>query len=72
MGKSTVLQALLLLRQSYLQRSPDTQHPRLILNGELIQLGTGRDVFNRGTDTPELGFALTYNGERSSGAMNMI
>ncbi|MBU2889919.1 DUF3696 domain-containing protein [Celeribacter halophilus] len=43
MGKSSVIQALLLLRQSFglsFQRSR-----RLKLNGDLIELGTGADVF---------------------------
>src|SRR6185295_2173682 len=42
MGKSSVLQALLLLRQSYLDGFlPDTG---LELNGSLVQMGTAQDV----------------------------
>lgn len=67
MGKSTALQALLLLRQSYLQSAPDMQQrPRLMLNGDLVQLGTGSDVFNRDADTPELDFTLVVNDEAVS------
>ncbi len=43
MGKSSLIQALLLLRQSFgLQ---NRMNRRLKLNGELIELGTGSDVF---------------------------
>jgi predicted ATPase len=48
MGKSSTLQALLLLRQSYLGRDANVESDnrlQLILNGDLINLGTGRDVF---------------------------
>ena len=41
MGKSTILQALLLLKQS--KKSLQTEQ-KLLLNGELTQLGIGRDV----------------------------
>ncbi|MEB3966516.1 DUF3696 domain-containing protein [Streptomyces kunmingensis] len=45
-GKSTVLQALALLRQSYeaglLDHTDDTSG--FLLNGELVELGTGQDV----------------------------
>lgn len=65
MGKSSVLQALLLLRQSYLQQTSlaamDGQL-RLILNGSLVELGTGRDIFfshsGYRSDNLELAFSL--------------
>ncbi len=41
-GKSSVLQSLLLIRQSHFEVTSDNQ--RLILNGELIEMGTARDV----------------------------
>jgi len=45
MGKSSVLQALLLLRQSYERKLlPDTG---LALNGDLVQIGTTTDAFFR-------------------------
>lgn len=65
MGKSSVLQSLLLLRQSYLQRGDavgENGQLSLILNGELIDLGTGQDVFydriDYRPDVLELEFAL--------------
>ena len=65
-GKSTVLQALALIRQAYDQGmlhepSNFTGFP---LNGDLVQLGTGRDVLHefyvaeRGEE-PEIGFRLS-------------
>jgi len=43
-GKSTVIQALLALRQSYLQANQEAKFPGLELNGDLVQLGLGSDV----------------------------
>lgn len=43
MGKSSVIQALLLLRQSF--NMSNRMNRRLKLNGELVELGTGPDVF---------------------------
>jgi len=45
MGKSSVLQSLLLLRQSYLAMGKGSFN--LFLNGDLIEIGTGVDVFYR-------------------------
>ena len=42
MGKSSVIQALLVLRQSF--ESADLLDGRLVLGGELADLGTGKDV----------------------------
>ena len=65
-GKSTVLQALALLRQAQdqgLLQDGDSQGG-LPLNGELVELGTGQDVLNGdylstpGQD-PEIGFRLS-------------
>jgi predicted ATPase len=65
MGKSSVLQSLLLLRQSYLQRGSvlsENGQLNLILNGELVELGTGQDIFfdrvDYRPDVLELRFAL--------------
>jgi predicted ATPase len=52
MGKSSVLQALLLLRQSYLQGLLPGKG--LALSGELVQLGTSRDALYRGAATDEI------------------
>ena len=42
MGKSSILQVLLMLRQSY--ASGELRKGRLVLSGELADLGTGQDV----------------------------
>jgi predicted ATPase len=44
MGKSTFLQSLLLLRQSFLQKT--LQDKGLLLNGNYLSLGKGKDVFS--------------------------
>src|SRR5260370_21155222 len=55
-GKSTIIQALLLLRQSYLENLlPSTG---LTLNGKLAQLGTAKDVLFEEADVDEIGFEL--------------
>lgn len=71
MGKSSVLQSLLLLRQSFLpiaSLSAEDKQLNLILNGDLVELGTGQDVFfNRDDyipDSTELRFCLTDDQER--------
>jgi len=45
MGKSSFIQAILLLRQSFQQGMLEDQG--LTLKGSLIELGTGKDVFNQ-------------------------
>ena len=55
-GKSTIVQSLLLLRQSFLENVlPQTG---LTLNGKLTQLGTAKDVLFEEADVEELGFEL--------------
>jgi len=55
-GKSSVLQGLLLLRQSkgegFLERHG------LSLNGDLVEMGTAKDIFFEGASTDIFGFAL--------------
>lgn len=63
-GKSSVLQSLLLLRQSFQQRLLQTVG--LALNGDLIQLGTAKDVFYEGATTDQFGFDLDF-GEQLAG-----
>ena len=55
-GKSTVLQAMLLLRQSFLQQS--LAHKSLLLNGSLINLGTAGEVLYRGAEENVIGLKL--------------
>ncbi len=56
-GKSTVLQALLLLRQSAQQGL--LQQGKLALNGDLAQLGTAKDVLNERSDGEKLELGLS-------------
>lgn len=58
MGKSSVIQALLLLRQSFM----DGRTRRLKLSGELVDLGTGADVFFDLADEDDLGFVVEIDG----------
>ena len=48
-GKSSVLQALLVLRQSF--AAGELPEGRLVLSGELADLGTGNDVLFEGAET---------------------
>lgn len=59
MGKSSVIQALLLLRQSFLDRSSR----RLKLAGNLADLGTGADIFFDLADEDDIGFILEVEGQ---------
>lgn len=63
MGKSSVVQSLLLLRQSARANvlrpaSAGTGPTGLLLNGDLIQLGTAREVLNEAAELDELGLLL--------------
>lgn len=60
-GKSTVLQALLLLRQSYQQGLLQTD--ALALNGDLVYIGAGRDALFEGAKQEEIGFDLSVQNE---------
>jgi len=59
MGKSTVIQALLLLRQSYV--TGDLKDGKLVLVGELADLGTGRDILFEGADSDHIGIELRHD-----------
>ena len=56
MGKSSVLQALLVLRQSAV--SGELDHGHLVLSGELASLGTGQDVLFEGAESDVVTFEL--------------
>ena len=56
MGKSSVIQALLVLRQSFV--TGELRGGRLALSGELVDLGTGKDVFFEGADEDIVKFEL--------------
>ena len=62
-GKSSILQAFALVRQSFNagmlgRRGPD----ELLLNGPLVELGTGRDVYCEYSRRPTPELALTFHG----------
>ena len=56
MGKSSVLQALLILRQSF--ESGELLNGRLVLGGLHTDIGTGADALFENAERDELGFAL--------------
>ena len=56
MGKSSVIQALLVLRQSF--ETGELLNGRLVFDGERIDLGTGLDVLFEGARGDVMGFAL--------------
>ena len=60
MGKSSLLQALLVLRQSI--ETGELSRGRLVLGGERADLGTGSDVLFDGAQDDTLGFGL-HNDE---------
>lgn len=62
MGKSSVLQSLLLLRQSYWMNDRKNLD-RLYLNGPMIRLGNRRDVFSQTRDSQYLHFYLKFEGK---------
>ena len=59
MGKSSVVQALLLLRQS---RRGDGPLQELQLSGEFVDLGKGVDILFEHSDDKEIAFALEFGG----------
>ena len=60
MGKSSVIQALLVLRQSF--ETGDLQEGRLVLGGALTDLGAGSDVLFEDASEEVVGFALHSDG----------
>ncbi len=56
MGKSSIIQALLVLRQSF--EREELRRDRLVVSGELADLGTGRDILCADADTDTIGFEL--------------
>jgi predicted ATPase len=58
MGKSSVLQSLLLLRQSYQQGLLESTG--LALNGDLVHIGTARDALFEDAKEDKIGFVLTF------------
>ncbi len=62
MGKSTVIQSLLLLQQSY-QVSTDGGVRRLVLNGPLVNIGTAADALWEGAAQEELALGIRADGQ---------
>ncbi len=60
-GKSSVIQALLLLRQSFQQNLLQTTG--LALNGDLVHIGTGKDALYEDAKENVIGFGLTVEVE---------
>lgn len=60
MGKSSVIQSLLLLRQSHEQGLLDKKE--LALNGDLVCIGTARDVLYEGAEDDTICFEITVAG----------
>ena len=65
MGKSSVLQSLLLLRQSYQQGLLESTG--LALNGDLAHIGTAKDALFEDAKADKIGFVLTFaNGNEAT------
>jgi len=63
MGKSSVLQSLLMLRQSC--EGGKLKNNRLILNHDLISLGTGKDILYEGASIDKMTFELLHENDTS-------
>lgn len=59
MGKSSIIQALLLLRQSY--KKETLINEGLSLNGELINIGTAKEALYQFADSDELSFKIDFD-----------
>jgi predicted ATPase len=59
LGKSSVIQALLLLRQSF--QKGLFPNRGILLNGELINIGKGSDVMNIHSESKEINFSLHFD-----------
>ena len=63
MGKSSVIQSLLLLRQSYWENHPSGLQ-RLYTNGDLVSLGTGEDVLcQSSSEEDRIRFYIQYTDD---------
>jgi predicted ATPase len=60
-GKSSVIQSLLLLRQSYQQNL--LKSTGLALNGDLLQIGTAQDALHSDAQQDTIGFELTFDSQ---------
>jgi len=62
-GKSSVFQSLLLLRQSNQQRILENG---LLLNGDLVKLGTAKDIFYEKASDYIFGFDIKFSGNHNA------
>lgn len=62
MGKSSVIQSLLLLRQSFWENQKSNLD-YLYTNGDLIRLGTGRDIFCQGATEDRMRFYVQFDNK---------
>ncbi len=61
MGKSSLMQTLLLLRQSF-EKNTLPKHG-LLLKGEYVSLGTGQDILSENAEKEIIEFTLTWENE---------
>lgn len=61
MGKSSLIQTLLLLRQS--QEKNTLQKKGLLLKGDYVSLGTGQDILAENAEIETIEFTLTWENE---------
>ena len=59
MGKSSLIQTLLLLRQSFEKNTLPNRG--LLLKGEYVSLGTGQDILSENAETETIEFTLTWD-----------
>jgi len=61
-GKSSVLQALLLLKQIDWEREPNTDHVELFPNGSYVSLGSGRELLHEFAKTDQVSICCKMVG----------
>jgi len=62
MGKSSVMQSLLLLRQSFWENQKSSLD-YLYTNGDLVRLGTGKDIFCQGAAEDKIRFYVQFDNQ---------
>lgn len=62
-GKSSVIQALLLLKQIDYQRDPSTDHIELFPNGDFVSQGSGRELLHEFATTDEICIAFNVHNQ---------
>lgn len=63
MGKSSIIQSLLLLRQSYWENKKSSVD-HLYTNGDLVRLGTARDIFCQNAENDTIRYYLKYSDNK--------